>query len=469
MTGKMLSDKKRDVVLALVGNVVSIRYEDLPREVVEVVKKDVLDTLGATLAGSTADGIKDLRELVCDWGGKEESTIIVYGDKVPSLNAALVNTTMAHACDYDDIHSLSGVHAGVSVIPPSLAIAEKQGKVTGKEFITAVALGIDLACRLGISVGLMPGTHGWHNTSIYGIFGATAACGKILALDENKMINALGIAYSQTSGNAQCMYDGAISKRMQPGFAAKAAILSSLLAERGFTGARNSLEGRAGLFNLYHRGKYDSAVLTSDLGKSFEICNLTFKPYPSCALTQCPIGATIELVNKHNIKPEEIDKIIVSIGENTQHIVCEPLEAKRIPHGVTDAQFSLPYTVATAVVKRNLCLSDFSGEALQNTGVLRVAQRVEVRLLPEFTLQKGLEPVIIEIKTLDGKVYSKRMDIPKGDPRNPLTFNDMLGKFWDCASYSVKPIPKHKIEEAIELILKLETTDDVSGVIRLLS
>ena len=124
----MEGDRKEDVVFALVRNVVSIRYEDLPTEAVEATKKDILDTLATTLAGSTSDGIKVVQELVCDWGGKRESTIIVYGDKVPSLNAALVNATMAHACDYDDYHSLTAIHAGVSAIPASLAIAERRGK-----------------------------------------------------------------------------------------------------------------------------------------------------------------------------------------------------------------------------------------------------------------------------------------------------------------------------------------------------
>ncbi len=149
-------DEKGDVARVLARNVVSIKYEDLPAEAVEAAKKDILDTLATTLAGSTGDGIKVVQELVSDWGGKRESTIIVYGDKVPSLNAALVNATMAHAWDYDDYHGLAGVHAGVSVIPASLAIAERRGKVTGKEFITAIALGIDLMCRLGISIGLIP-------------------------------------------------------------------------------------------------------------------------------------------------------------------------------------------------------------------------------------------------------------------------------------------------------------------------
>jgi len=465
----MERDRKQDVVFALVRNVVSIRYEDLPAEAVEATKKDILDTLATTLAGSTSNGIKVVQELVCDWGGKKESTIIVYGGKVPSLNAALVNATMAHACDYDDYHSLTAIHAGVSAIPASLAIAERRGKITGKEFITAIALGIDLMCRLGISVGLMPATHGWHNTSVYGAFGSTAACGKILGLDENKMINALGIVYSQAAGNAQCMRDGALSKRMQPGFAAKAAVLSSLLAEKGYTGARSSLEGKYGLFNVYHRGKYDPTALTFELGKSFEVCNLAFKPYPSCGLTHNAIGATLELVSQYNIKPEMVDKIVVSMGEDSQHVVCEPVEIKRRPQVAVDAQFSLPYTVARAVVHRKVCLGDLSPEAFTDEITLQVAQRVEPRLMAELTTQRGLDPAIVEIKTMDGKAYSKRMDIPKGNPKNPLTMNDLVEKFRDCASYSAKSIPQKSIERAIQLTLNLEEVEDIRQIIRLLS
>ena len=465
----MEKTKGQDIVFTLVRNVLNTDFNRLPAEAVLAAKRSILDTLGATLAGSTSEGIDMAHALIDDWGGKKESTIIGFGGKVPALNAAFINGTMGHARDYDDSHYLAVAHSGVCVLPAALAVAERRGKITGKELITAITLGIDLMNRLGISVGLKSAAHGWHNTSVWGIFGATAACGKILRLDEEKMINAMGIAYSQASGNAQCMRDGALVKRMQPGFAAKAAVLSSLLAEKGYTGSRDSFEGESGLFKVYHRDKYDRKLLTAELGKYFEVCNLKFKAYPSCGLTHNAITATLELVNEHDLKPEEVDKINMSVGESVYSMVCMPLETKQTPSGIVHAQFSLPYSVARAFVYRKVCLNDFTPEAIKDPAVLRISQKIAPKLVPELTRQKGFDSVILEVETLGGKKYSKRVDVLKGSLGNPLTDEELLNKFKDCASHSVTPIKKPNIDRAAELILNMEKVDDINDVVSLIS
>lgn len=410
-----MKSKERDVAFVLAEYVVSLKYEHLPAEAVAATKKDILDTLAAALAGSTADGIKTVRELLLDWGGKKESTILVYGDKLPAPNAAMMNGTMAHARDYDDIHDRGVVHAGVSAIPATLAIAERRGKVTGKELITAVALGIDLMCRLGIAAGVPPANSGWHNTAIFGIFGSTAACGNLLGLDVNKMINAFGIAYSQCSGNVQCIRDSALSKRMQAGFAAKGAILSALLAEKGYTGAQNTFEGKYGLFNVYYEG-FDKKALISDLGSSFEIINIGFKPYPSCRGTHNGIDAALALAQQHNINPDEIEKIIVHHGRNS--LIClEPLAVRRKPHSVVDAQFSIPYTIARALTQRKVGLSDFTEQSVLDESVAKIAQKVKPHFVQELTSAGALEPIIVDIHLANNRVYSKRVDVALGDPR----------------------------------------------------
>jgi 2-methylcitrate dehydratase PrpD len=461
--------KEQDVVFTLVRNILNTDYHTLPAEAVLAAKRSILDTLGTTLAGSTSEGIDMAHELIQDWGGKKESTMIAFGEKVPALNAAFINATMGHARDYDDSHFLAVAHSGVCVVPAALAIAERRGKTTGKDFITAVALGIDLMNRLGISVGLKSAQHGWHNTSVWGIFGATAACGKLLNLNEEKMINAMGIAYSQASGTAQCMRDGALVKRMQPGFAAKAAVLSSLLAEKGYTGSRDSLEGESGLFNVYHDGKYDRKLLVADLGKYFEVCNLKFKAYPSCGLTHNAISAALELVNEYDITADEVDKITVSVGESVYGVVCLPLETKQRPPGIVHAQFSLPYSVARAFVYRKVCLNDFTPDAIKDPAVLRISQKIAPKLVPELTRQKGFDSVILEVETLRGKKYSKRVDVLKGSLANPMTNEELIEKFKDCASHSVKPIKKQNIDKAAELIFNIDKVDDIADIMPLIS
>ena len=267
----------KDLAYDLAGNAVRVKYDDLPKDVVEITKKFILDTLATMIAGSSAPGCKSVVDLVKDWGGKEESTIMMYGGKVISENAALVNSMMAHAIDFDDTHDVAILHANASVLPAALAMAERKGGITGRDLIAAVATGVDLMCRLGLGV---IGQLSWHFSSTIGYFAATIATGKILGLDEDKLLHAMGIAYSQCAGNVQCIVDGGLTKRLQPAFAARASILSSILAQNGITAARNIFEGQYGFFPLYHGGKYDRKRIIKNLGTEFEGKNLSVKLYP---------------------------------------------------------------------------------------------------------------------------------------------------------------------------------------------
>lgn len=244
----------RDLAYDLVENTVKTKYDMLPKDVSEITKKFILDTLATTLVGSSAPGCRNVIDQIKDWGGKQESTVLVYGGKLVSPNAAFANSVMAHAVDFDDTHDEAIIHANVWVLPAALAIAERMGSVSGKDLITAVSIGVDVTCRLCLgAVGLLSGNAG----AYVGYFGATLAAGKILGLNENRLLHAIGVAYSQCAGNRQCIVDRALVKRMQPAFGARGAILSSLLAQRGITGAKNIFEGQYGLFPVYLRGEYD--------------------------------------------------------------------------------------------------------------------------------------------------------------------------------------------------------------------
>lgn len=283
-TQVMPSPKKRegreDASFAFAEMVASLCFEDIPPESVEAIKKDMLDTLSTTLAGSSSEGTKELIDLVKYWGGREESSILVHGGVVPSPEAALVNSQMAHSRDYDDVYHVARIHVGAVNVPTGLAIAEKVGKVSGKEMIVAITAGIDIELRLAQAARLWTQ---FHPTSTYGYFGACATAGRLLRLSKEQMLNAFGIAYSQASGNKQCMHDGSLTKRLQPGLAARGGILAAHLAQRGYTGTMNNFEGEAGFFALYHGGYYDPEPLTKDLGKYFDVVRLGYKPYP-CAV-----------------------------------------------------------------------------------------------------------------------------------------------------------------------------------------
>lgn len=338
--------------------------------------------------------------------------------------------------------------------------------MSGKELIVAAALGIDFMCRIGLSTKVPPPKSGWVTTSVLGYFGATLAASRILGLDEEKMMNALGIVYSQAAGNVQCVIDGALTKRMQPGFAAKGGVLSTLLAEKGITGAKNVIGGEFDLYRVYFQGLYDPAQLIDDLGKRWEVVNLSFKPYPCCRYTHAAIQGALKIKNEHNVQPEEIDDIMVSVGEAAE-VVCYPLEVKQQPRVVVDAQFSIPYTISRALLGGKVAIADFSSEAIRDEATLQVSRKVRPRVVKELT-RREIEPAIVEIKTKRG-TFLERTDFPKGHPQNPMSWQELVDKFKDCASYAAKPLAKSNIEKVIELVGSLEYLDDACYLTRLLA
>ncbi|MBN1847142.1 MAG: MmgE/PrpD family protein [Deltaproteobacteria bacterium] len=455
-----------DASYSLAKNLVKLGYNDLPAETIEIAKKDILDTLGVAIAGSSEPGGKELMTLVGEWGGKEESTIIMFDRKVPAPFAALVNGTTAHSLDYDDV-ILSTGHVGVSIIPAAFSVAERKGKVKGRDLIAAVVLGIDVECRLGEASKPLALGPGWLYTPLYGVFGAAGVAGKLLDLDEDQMVNAFGIAYSHAAGTRQPVVDGALSKRMAAGVASQAGVFSALAASKGITGARDCFEGKFGLFNVYHRGEYNKETLLADLGKYFPIVNLGLKLFPACSATETAIEATLALVKEHNIKPEDVEQIIVHAGEYSRN-VCEPLEVKQNPRGTVDAQFSIPWVVATALIKGKVTIEDFTAEAIKNKPILEFARKV-IPMVDAEVIGKDIFPAVVEIKMKDSStVYSRRENVATGHPDKPLDWEAMTSKFRDCARHGRKPLPGEKIEYIIQAINELENIDDVGEIIGLL-
>jgi len=452
----------------LVEFFVGLKYEDIPPSCLTATKREALDILGTTLAGNLAPGCPQVVSLVEEWGGAEESTIIGYGRKVPSPLAALANGTMAHAWDFDDTHDQAVLHAGVSVIPAALAIAERKGRVRGRDFLCAVVLGIEMVCRMGMATKFGPNTTGWMLTPLYGYFGAAAAAGKILGLDAEKMPNALGIAYSQAAGNVQCVLDGALTKRIQAGFAAQGGVVAALLAQKGVTGAREILQGRFGLYNVYQRGDLILEPLIGGLGENFAVENLSFKPYPCCRFIHSTIDAAKELFQKSSLLPEDIHQITVSVNQQAFTATCHPLKIKSEPRTVVDAQFSIPYAVAVTLIKGKVSLDDFTEKAIKNPRVIALAKKVCPRVDEEMEKagSREISPAIVEVKTKMDKIYSQRVDIPRGHPRNPMSDEELAAKFMDCAHHSVRPLSEKNLNRLIQMVYNLEKLDDLSQLIK---
>src|SRR5690349_14623617 len=294
-----------DAAWVLARHVCGTGYADLPASAVASARRDILDTFGGMRGGSGPPGIDEFLAVIARWGGSEESRVLLRGTRLPAPQAALLNASMGHALDFDDTLDTGGsIHPGVSVLGSVLAVCDSLGRVSGRDMLLAVALGLDVSCRIALACTL---DRGWHRTAAMGIFGATAAAGKLIGLTPEQMLAAFGIAYSHAAGNRQCILDGALTKRLQAGQAASAGVFSAVLAQTGFTGARNIFNGRFGFLELYQPNGYDAALLLRDLGTAFRGEELSYKPYPCGRPLHPAIDAA--LAARERLKIERLDDI----------------------------------------------------------------------------------------------------------------------------------------------------------------
>jgi 2-methylcitrate dehydratase PrpD len=449
--------------LTLAKHIANTEYDDLPGNAVDAAKKSFLDALGVTLAaGTLGEGCKAFVDLAVAGGGKEESTILGFGAKAPALMAAFANGSMAHALDFEDAHDRAPVHPNAATIPAALAMAESIGNVSGREFITSIALGCDLVCRLGLALNENPLEDGWYIPPILGAFGATTAVCRLLNLTAEQIVDAFSLTLCQATCSAELTHSPrSVVRSIRDAFSAKAGVLSALLAKQGVAGFDQPLEGKAGLYNLYARGDYDPAVLTTELGRTFEGANVSYKPWPSCRGTHAYIDAVLQIKNAHNLKPGDVEAIKAVVSP-VNEMLCEPLESKQNPATAIDAKFSLPFVVATALVYGRVTLDHFTPQALADQDVLEVARQVTYQVDTALTLKEAVRG-FLQINTKK-EALSKRVDFPYGHPKNPISQEALVLKFMDCAKHSARRISKTKLNEIVELILNLEQVENMREI-----
>ena len=350
-------------------------------------------------------------------------------------------------------------------VPTALVLAEYvQKPISGKDLILAIAVGSDLSCRLRCALTTYKG---WL-AETFAPFGVVGMGGKLLGFNEERMINGMGLAYSQCSANLQANVDGALSVRLQQGMGAKAGILATVLAERGFTGAKNVLQGVYGFYPLYARNEYNPKIIMDQLGERFEIINTSIKPYPSCKYTHNAIYAILEILRKHNIELQKINRISVFTNSKAYNVAgCG--ENKYRPKNIVDAQFSIPYTVAVAMVNKRVLIDDFNAESIRRKEILEIAMKVRVEVDPEIDKIPGLTAGDrVELETDGGEKYSENVKFVKGHPNNPMTMDECVEKLMECVRFSIRPLDRDKINEAIYLVRNLEEAIDVRKIVRLL-
>jgi 2-methylcitrate dehydratase PrpD len=447
-----------------------LRFEDLPEPTVTRAKQFLMDTIGVGLAGLKAQGVAGVLELIRESGGAPQAKIFGIDLKAPAPQAALLNSLMAHSRDFDDLYEPGGAHVNITVVPAVWAAAQKNGGVSGRRLLTALIAGVDLVCRLGISV---PVFRGWHVSATFGVFGAALAAGLVLDLSPSALANALGLAYSRAAGTRQGRFEGTLAKRLQPALACESGVLCALLAQKGLTGPKEWLEGKWGMARVYgetHDQLSDRSIaaLRDGLGSKFLGDELSFKLYPCCKVTHTSIEAALSLAQENHLKAENVEKVLVSVSQGAYDTVGFPFKIRS--DAQVDAQFSIPYTVALALADRRVSLPGFEVERIRDPDLMRLAQKVVVSVDPGM---KDESPNMVnlaarmQIQTRQGQTFSKTMHICKGNPKNPASADEVIEKFKSCAGYG-GTLSQELIESALTTLRNLENVDDLSDLMNFL-
>jgi 2-methylcitrate dehydratase PrpD len=446
----------------LVKNVVETRFEDISEDVVARAKDEVLDTIGCTLGGANDPGSPNVVEMVREWSGSEESTILAYGIKAPSHNVALANAVMARSFDYGIVDmciegEVKPAHIGETLVPTAIAIAEQKA-LNGRQLLTALIAGEDLTTRIMFA---SKSALGFDMLGTGNTIGATAVAGKLWGLDEQQWLNAFGIAFNQMGGGTGEF--GHHSFKLGQGLAAQRGIFSVRLASKGFTAAREIFLGAGGYFALFSP-EYDPEIITRNLGKKY-YTEVTFKPYPSCRRTHSSIECALGIIRKNSIKASDIAEVTIIIStRSVPPMIRQPFTIGDFPH--VNAIFSLEYTVANALLRGYPKPEHFTEEAIRAPRIVEMIKKVKI-ITQDFPDESFL-CATVRLKMKDGQEFTEHVNVPKGNElEHPLTREEKREKFRVNASFCGK-VKMKNAEKALDMIEKLEDVKDIREIVALL-
>jgi len=449
---------------------VTSTFDRLPEEVVDSVRKRVLDTLGICVAASSLDSSGSARGFVTEQGGYGQAHAIGISQQVPASMAAFMNGVLAHSLDYDDTHLPSVLHPSASVVPAALAVAEVTG-ANGEATIAAIACGLEVTVRLGMAGYDEPTRnsvffeHGQHATSICGALGAAVSAGLLYDFDAEQITHALGVAASMASGIIEANRTGGTVKRMHCGWAAHAGVSAAQLVRHGFTGPPTVLEGRFGFFEAWLHGQFNAAAIYEGLGDVWAVPGIFFKPYPANHFTHTAVDAAAA-IRRRGIDLDEIESIELGVAAPIVHTLGEPIEVKRKPETGYMAQFSGPYAVVAGLLGGGgleVGLGDYSDELARDPRRRELMQLVSVtandRCSEVFPYQF---PSVLRVRLRGGEEMIEEVMTNRGGSRRPLSYAELATKFADNAG------PMLGLESAREvkaLIARLEELRNIGELL----
>jgi len=439
----------------------------LPDAVRAAVPGLLLDYLGNVIGGSATDSGRTVQRFLVAQGLRGPATAWGAGAQ-PVQYAALANGVAAHGLEMDDTYQPGSLHPGVTVFSAALAALEASdlGARAVASFIPAVVAGYEVVCRVGAA--LDPAPHydrGFHPTATAGVFGAVVAAGLIFGLDEETLVHGLGIAGSTSAGLMEFLADGSWTKRFHAGWAAHSGVLAARLAESGFTGPATVFEGRHGFLHAYAPDPRPD-LLTDQLGDEFQILRTSVKAHACCRYKQAPIDGILQILRREGLSAADVDRVTIGVLTAAWELIAAPDEQKRNPHTVVDAQFSMPYGAAVAVLYGNASPSEYTPALLRDAEVRRMMSRVDC--VHDSALDRDFPerwPATVAILTRQGRTYSTRIDYPKGDPENPLTADELAAKFRTLTRDALKLDEQQQVTQAATGLL---TADGPARLVRTL-
>jgi len=432
---------------------VNLKYEDLPEEVIAEVKRFLYDSIGCAYGGYHTKDVNILRDIYKAMKGKREATVIGFGDKIPAVNATLVNSLMIRALDFNDIYWKEDPSHPSDLIPAALNVGEMVG-ASMKEVIVTIVLAYEFEQRL--CEFAVPGIRErkWHHATLTQ-FVSPIVAGKLLGLTADQMTNAIGISgsHSHTIG---CPTAGRLTmmKNTVDPMAVQAGVFAALMAQKGYSGTTAIFEGKEGFMDVYGPA-WDPQKLIGGLGESYRILECGMKAFPTEALTHTHITATLKVITGNAIKYDEIEQVTVTTIARACDILFDPHKYR--PESRETADHSLPYCVAAAIVDRQITTDTFSDEKLKDPRIWEVIDKIRGEASLEFEkMFPAKQPSKVVVKTKDGREFSEYLEYPKGDPREPMSIDDLTAKFNALSGNLLSP---ERQDEIREMIFACETMD----------
>jgi 2-methylcitrate dehydratase len=439
-----------------------LNYENIPSVALEEAKRFLLDSVGCAFSALDNKDTQAAYDYIQDLGGREQATIIGWGTKTNLPQATLMNSLLIRALDYNDIYWEQDPSHPSDIIPVVLSAGEFMKK-NGKEVLVGIIIAYELEMRLCLVA--FPGVReiGWHHATLTQLVSPVVA-GRILGLNEEKMVAAIGI-----SGSSHFTLGGVVAghltnmKNAADPLAVEAGVRAALLASKGYTGPVEVFEGKEGLFEVLDKVKWDKDILVKGLGDNFLINQCGYKAFPTEALTHQPITAALEVMQENNIDPKEVKEVLVETTARGADILSDPSKYK--PSTKETADHSLPYCIAVAVAKGNVLPSDFEEDALKDSFVWSLLDKIKVIANPEIdALFPKIKRAVVTIKTSKG-VFKKQEDFAKGQPERPLSEEELISKF---KANSEKKISPSRMEDIIKATRELENINEIGEYMKLL-